>query len=102
MGGVPMLKHYVLFTFEKGFLTNDVVTEFGQVFQQIKENIPGVRAVHIYKNYIERPSNMDLMVILDLDDSTVLPKYLSYPAHETMGKKYDSHITNRVSFDYPY
>ena len=43
---------------------------------------------------------MDLMIEMVLEDESVLSEYLNSPEHIRMGKKYNPHVTNRVSFDY--
>lgn len=95
-----MLKHYVLFTFEKDFFTDEHYQEFLTVFAEIKTSVSGVLDVHIHRNCIDRPANMDLMIEMELVDESILPLYLNHPSHIRMGQKYNPHVTHRVSFDY--
>ena len=69
-----MLKHFVIFTFEDNFFKEE--------------------------HCIDRPANMDLMIEMVLEDESVLSEYLNSPEHIRMGKKYNPHVANRVSFDY--
>lgn len=95
-----MLKHFVIFTFEKDFFTDDNYNEYRDAFDIIKKDNPGIKEVFIRKNCVNRPANMDLMVEMLIDGETVLSEYLSHPEHVRMGQKYNPHVTNRVSFDY--
>lgn len=95
-----MLKHFVIFTFEKDFFKNEHLEEYIQGFNIIKNDYPGIIDVSIHRNCIDRPANMDLMVEMTLKDETVLSEYLNHPEHIRMGAKYNPHVTNRVSFDY--
>lgn len=95
-----MIKHFVIFTFEKDFLTEEHAKEYRDAFCKIKDSCPGIQKVHIRRNCIDRPANMDLMIEMDLSDASVLSQYLSDPEHVRMCQKYDPHIRQRVSFDY--
>ena len=96
-----MLKHYVIFTFEPDFFGPKNLAEFQSVFTRLEREVPGVLHTEVHPNCVNRPANMDLMVIMDLADETVLGQYLNHPAHVAMGQKYNPHVTKRVSFDYP-
>lgn len=95
-----MIKHFVIFTFEKDFFKEEHYKEYCEAFAKIKNAFDGIKDVKIHKNCVDRPANMDLMIEMDLEDESVLGQYLSYPEHVRMGEKYNSHVTNRVSFDY--
>ena len=97
-----MLRHLVIFTFEKNFLKDEHIKEYAREFDIIKESFDGVKDVHVRRNCIERPANMDLMVEMDLTGPEILPLYLNHPEHVRMGNKYNPHVTARVSFDYEY
>ena len=95
-----MIRHYVIFTFEDNFFTEEHLKEYRRVFDDLVKEVPGVKAAQVHENSVDRPANMDLMVILDLEDESVLPRYLSHPKHAAMGEKYNPHVTKRVSFDH--
>lgn len=97
-----MLKHFVIFTFEKDFFTDEHYDEYVRAFDIIRDAFDGITQVHVRRNCIERPANMDLMIEMDLTGEDVLGMYLEHPEHVRMGKKYNPHMTNRVSFDYLY
>ena len=95
-----MIKHFVIFKFEKDYFTDENYREYLNAFEIIKNDFSGIREVAIRKNCVDRPANMDLMIEMTLEDESVLSQYLNHPEHIRMGQKYNPHVTNRVSFDY--
>lgn len=95
-----MLKHFVIFTFEDNFFKEEHFNEYVDAFSRIKEEYPKIEEISIHKNCIDCPANMDLMIEMVLEDESVLSEYLNSPEHIRMGKKYNPHVANRVSFDY--
>lgn len=69
------------------------------LFPELKKSIQNQRNFNS-QNCIDRPANMDLMIEMVLEDESVLSEYLNSPEHIRMGKKYNPHVANRVSFDY--
>ena len=95
-----MIKHFVIFSFEKGFFTEENFREYCDAFEIIKNDFSGIKEIAIRKNCVNRPANMDLMIEMILENESVLSQYLNHPEHVRMGHKYNPHVTNRVSFDY--
>ena len=95
-----MIKHFVLFSFEEDFFTEENFREYCDAFEIIKNDFPGIKKVDIQKNCVDRPANMDLMIEMTLEDESVLSQYLNHPEHVRMGHKYNPHVTNRVSNDF--
>ena len=83
-----MIKHFVIFTFEENYFTDDNYNEYVEAFRIIENAFDGIKSVSIHRNFLDRPANM------------VLGEYLNHPEHVRMGQKYNPHVTNRVSFDY--
>lgn len=97
-----MLKHFVIFTFEKNFLKEEHFDEYVRAFETIRDSFDGIVGVQVRRNCVDRPANMDLMIEMDLTGPELLPLYLNHPEHIRMGNKYNPHVTARVSFDYEY
>ncbi len=95
-----MLKHFVIFRFENDFFTEDNYNEYIKAFKIIEEAFDGIISAKIHRNCVDRPANMDLMIEMVLEDENVLNQYLNHPEHIRMGKKYNPHVIDRVSFDY--
>lgn len=95
-----MLKHFVIFKFENDFFTEDNLEEYKRAFDIIKDAFDGIKEIKINSNCVDRPANMDLMIEMLLENEDVLTDYLSHDEHIRMGQKYNSHVVNRVSFDY--
>ena len=49
----------------------------------------------------DREGNYDLMIRLELEDSSVLPVYLSHPLHQEFARSNGTQLLSRASFDYP-
>ena len=94
-----MLKHYVFFKYEEGFLNDEKIAEMKAVFDAVCRDVEGALSYKITKNAIERDSNMDLMVTMELCDEEALFSYLSHREHVAIGKRYAPHITKIFSFD---
>lgn len=95
-----MIKHFVLFSFESNFFTEENFKEYCNAFEIIKNEFNEIKEVAIRKNCVDRPANMELMIEMILEDESVLSQYLNHPEHIRMGQKYNPHVTRRVSFDY--
>lgn len=61
-----MIKHFVIFTFEKDFFKEEHYKEYCEAFAKIKNAFDGIKDVKIHKNCVDRPANMDLMIEMDL------------------------------------
>ena len=94
-----MLCHYVFFKYEEGFLDEEKINEMRDVFDTVLKDVDGAENYEIVKNAVERDSNMDLMVKMELADEKALREYLSHPDHVAIGKRYAPHITKIFSFD---
>ena len=95
-----MLKHFVIFTFEDNFFKEEHFNEYDDRRVLFRTPCMKIKEISIHKNCIDRPANMDLMIEMVLEDESVLSEYLNSPEHIRMGKKYNPHVANRVSFDY--
>ena len=96
-----MLRHFVFFTYQPGFLTSEIIQELRDGFALIQRDVEGVKEVRIETNVVDRPANMDLMIEMILADVSVLDEYLTHPVHVRLEKKMNPFITHRVSFDCP-
>ena len=94
------LRHFVLMKFEAGWFGEETLRHTREVFQEIREQVPGVLGVQVFGNCVERDTNCDLMVQMDLADPSVLPAYLGHPLHRAYAGEMTPHLTQRVSFDH--
>lgn len=95
------MKHFVLLKFDPAYLTAENYHEIETAFKDLKKALPNnVKNTVVHRNIIDRASNMDIMIEMELDSAESLSIYLNHPIHLAIGKKMNSHIINRVSFDY--
>ena len=95
------MKHFVLLKFDPAYLTNENYHEIETAFRDLKNALPAnIKNAIVHRNIIDRASNMDIMIEMELDSAESLPIYLNHPIHLAIGEKMNPHITNRVSFDY--
>ena len=94
------MTHYVLFRFEDGFMSDEVVNRFEETYAELKTLLPGdILDYAIYGNCVERDSNMDMMVKIELKERASLQRYLQHPEHIALISSFSAHEKNRVSFD---
>ena len=93
------MKHYVLLKFDPDYYSEDVFNYARKVFYDISNVLEDVQSVKIYKNCINRDSNMDIMIEMDLKSKNALASYLEHDLHKDFVDMVDKHLVSRVSFD---
>lgn len=94
-----MITHYVLFKYADGFFSDEKLEEMKSVFDCVLRDVEGAESYTVDKNFISRPSNMDLMVTFTLTDEDALHAYLNHPKHVEISARYAPGITKICSFD---
>ena len=94
------MRHYVLLKFEPNYYNKDVVDFTKNTFNKIKDSLDGIFNVKVLRNCIERDSNMDIMIEMELKDEESLTAYLEHELHLKYASVIDKHIVSKVSFDY--
>ena len=95
------MTHMVFMKFETGFLNEDVVQRIGKAFDDLQEALPEEILRHrVLRNCIDRDTNLDLLIELELRGRESLAVYLHHPIHAALGALLNPHITGRYSFDY--
>lgn len=95
------MNHIVVFKFEENFMDAALVDNAKKVFQQLKRELPqDVLQVGVYENIVERDTNYDLLVSMELAKRDSLDKYLNHPIHVALVKDWIPHISSRASLDY--
>ena len=61
-------------------------------------SVPGVQAVRIIPNVIDRPNRFDLMIVLTMDRDA-LPAYDACEAHHLWKQRYSGLIDQKAIFD---
>jgi len=94
------MKHCVLFKFKPDYYNEDVLKYTKEVFSNIGKKLDGITGVNVYSNCVDRDSNMDLMVEMELENKDMLALYLNDELHKDFVNKTDEHLILRVSIDY--
>lgn len=96
-----MMRHFVALKFEDGYLDEGQFRQISAQFFKLQPTLSAqVKRVDVYRNCIERDSNMDLMVEILLDCPDALAIYLNHPLHLKIMKDLLPHVISRVSFDH--
>ncbi len=95
------MTHMVFMKFEAGFFSQAVFQEIADGFCKLQEAMPQeIVSVQVLENCIARESNMDLLIHMELRDTSALEQYLRHPVHLEIGRTMNPHIVQRCSFDY--
>ena len=92
-----MLHHILVKWKERPADTAARVNEVEAVFQGALE-VPGVHAVRVILNVIDRPNRYDLMIVLTMDKDA-LPAYDACEAHHEWKNRYGELIEKKAIFD---
>lgn len=92
--------HYVLAKLKPGCLDTARKQYIEETFQSMAGCVPGYRSVQVYYNVVERDSNMDLMIRIELDSADCLPGYLNHPIHKAYAEQMKPWVEKLVMFDH--
>ncbi len=93
------MKHYVLLNFEEGFLDEEFFSVMNKAFSDMQEAIAGMTGFEIRKNIVERDSNADVMLRVDLKEKEDLKIYLEHPLHVEFAQMIAPHKVKMTTFD---
>ena len=95
------MTHMVFMKFEDGFFCDEVFDRIQEAYRSLAAALPEtVTAVAVRKNCVERDTNMDLLIQVELDSKASLKTYLTHPKHRGIGEVMNPHVVNRCSFDW--
>jgi len=94
------MKHYVLLKFKPNYYNKDVLDFTKNIFYKIKDSLDGILNVKVFNNCVERNSNMDIMIEMELKDEDVLVEYLKHELHMKFVSVVNEHLVIKVSFDH--
>lgn len=92
------MKHYVLLKFKPNYYNDDVLNYTKCVFNNIGK-LENIENINVYKNCIDRDSNMDIMIEMEVKSKDMLSLYLQHKLHIDFVNTVDSQLISRVSFD---
>ena len=96
------MTHYVLLKLAPGADIDRVEAKVRQVYAELDAELPYLKDPTIYRCCVERDSNADIMVVMQLDGQEFLQPYLTHPKHVEMarGLKEDGSLIGTTSFDH--
>ena len=94
------MTHYVLMKFVPGADLNTIEARIRATYAELDAALPYLHQPQILLNCVERDSNADLMVCLNLDSPEDLQPYLTHPLHLQMAQDLKNQIVARTSFDH--
>ncbi len=95
-----MIRHCVLLSLQKGFLTGEVIVKTKEIYRKIIESDDAFLGCSVYENCIDRQGNYDVMIELWLDDALFLNRYLESEGHQRFVAFIGPHVLGKVSFDH--
>ena len=91
--------HYVMIKFQEGYLGEERIAMIRDTYTEMLEAIDGILGVEIHENIIERDSNADLMIRIELEGAAALDTYLNHPLHVAFAREARPNIVKMVTFD---
>jgi len=94
------MKHLVLLKFDPNYYSDEILEFTKETFASLQKEVKDIECVNVHSNCVERDSNMDIMIEMDLSNKTALSTYLNHDIHKHFIDVVNDHVTKRVSFDY--
>ena len=92
--------HYLLLKFKEDMLSDSIIDTFMDRFTALEKRHEGIVNPQVYRNIVDRPDNMDLMITIELRSMQDLRTYLDSPEHAELQERYKDLIVQAVSFDH--
>ena len=92
--------HIVMFKMKSNDVIEETVELMKKTYKVIKANYSVVHGYEIHTNVVERDSNMDIMIKVDLEDKAALTTYLESPEHVELVNNIIKNVEKKVSFDF--
>lgn len=92
------MKHYVLLKFKPDYYNEEILNYTKDVFNKIR-NIENIEDVYVHSNCIERDSNMDIMIEMNVKNKDALIHYINHELHRDFAKTVNEILVSKVSFD---
>ena len=94
------MTHYVLLKFKPGTDLDTVEAKVRKTYNELEQTLDFLTTPIVYRNCVERDSNADIMVTVDLDSNEHLQDYLTHPLHVRMAQDLKDALVGRTSFDH--
>ncbi len=91
--------HVVLLKFKENCLNENFILEARKLYKDL-EQLDYVISANLFENCVERDSNYDIMLKIQLDNKDFLQKYLDHELHTIFLNYIKENIVGKVTFDY--
>lgn len=93
------MTHYVLFRFKDPQQKPIIYEKAKTAFSKLRQGVSCILDAHVFLNCVERNSNADLLIKLELDSPEALEIYLRHPLHRKFVLETDDLVEQRITFD---
>ena len=94
------MTHYVLLKFAEGTDRDGAERLVRETYAALDKELDYLHEPVIQRNCVDRDSNADIMVSIQLDGPEYLQPYLTHPLHLNMAEELKAKLTGRTSFDH--
>ena len=94
------MTHYVLLKLAPGADIDQVEARVRQTYADLDGSLSYLHDPAIYRSCVERDSNADIMVAIQLDGPEFLQPYLTHPIHMQMAQDLKDVLAGKTSFDH--
>lgn len=91
--------HYVLLKFAQGADVDALERKVREVYAELDKVLDYLHDPKVYRCCVERDSNADIMMVLQLDSADCLKPYLEHPLHVQLVQGFRDVLVGRMSFD---
>ena len=93
------MTHYVLFRFKDPQQKTVIYEKAKTAFSKLKHEVSCILDAQVFLNCVERSSNADLLIKMELDGPAALEIYLNHPLHRKFVLETDDLVEQRTTFD---
>lgn len=79
---------------------NGQAARIADALEALRERIPEIRDINVYRNELHEGSNFDLTLIADFDDADGMATYADHPEHLPVVEMIKGMVTDRVAVDF--
>lgn len=94
------MTHYVLFRFNDPQQKTIIYEKAKIVFAALQQEVSCILDAQVFLNCVERNSNADLLIKMELNGPEALEIYLYHPLHRKFVLETDDFVEQRTSFDH--
>lgn len=94
------MTHYVLFRFNDSKQITAIYEKAKIVFSELQHAVSCILNAQVFLNCVERNSNADLLIKMELNGPEALEIYLRHPLHRKFVLETDDFVEQRTSFDH--